>query len=67
MEAFAAQVEDHVFFLEYCRGALFTLVPFGFVNFLSTFDLKSATQITTTWLRLAWRSRRVKTTRPAVP
>lgn len=66
MEAFAAQVEDHIFFLEYCRGPLISLVPFGFVNFLSTFDLKSATQITATWLKLAWRSRGVNATHHAI-
>ena len=66
MEAFAAQVEDHVFFLEYCRGPLITLMPFGFVNFLSTFDFKSGAQITASWLKLVWRSRRVRATRPAL-
>lgn len=67
-EAFAAQVTDHIFFLEYCRGPLVTLMPFGFSNYLfATLDLKSAVTLAGSWLKLVWRSRGVRGTYPKIP
>lgn len=67
-EAFAAQVTDHIFFLEYCRGPLVTLMPFGFSNyFFATLDFQSVYRLAKTWLKLVWRSRSVKGAHPAIP
>lgn len=67
-EAFAAQVTDHIFFLEYCRGPLVTLILFGFFNyFFATLDLKSAFTLSKTWLKRVWRSRGIKGNHPAIP
>lgn len=61
-EAFTASVSDHIFFLEYCRGPLATIMPFGVATyFSSTLDFKSAFQTLRTNATLAWRSRRVAT------
>jgi len=59
-ESFAFSVPDHVFFLEYCRGPLPILMPFGLTNYLfGTLDFKSAFQIVKSHATLAWRSRGV--------
>jgi C-8 sterol isomerase len=61
-EAFTANIDDHIFFLEYCRGPLATIMPFGLANFVfGTLDLKSAGQIMRTNATLNWRSRGVST------
>jgi C-8 sterol isomerase len=67
-EAFAVNVPDHIFFLEYCRGPLPILMPFGLANTLfGTLDFKSAFQIVKSHATLAWRSRGVDTPHAPLP
>jgi C-8 sterol isomerase len=67
-EAFTFSVPDHILFLEYCRGPLPILMPFGLANYLfGTLDFKSAFQIVRSHATLAWRSRGVSTPHAPLP
>lgn len=58
LEPNAFAVRDHVFFLEYARGPMLTIEPFGMANHLfSTLDLKTAWRQLRVHATLAWRSR----------
>jgi len=60
--ALAFDVPDHIFFLEYCRGPIAVLMPFGLANLvLGTLDFKSAYQLVKSHWTLAIRSRGVAT------
>lgn len=62
MESFTFHVPEHIYFIEYCRGPLPVLMPFGLANYLfGTLDFKQAAQIVKTHATLAWRSRGVPT------
>jgi C-8 sterol isomerase len=58
LEPNAFVVRDHVFFLEYARGPLLTIEPFGLANHIfSTLDFKTAYLQLKVHATLAWRSR----------
>lgn len=60
LEPNAFAVRDHVFFLEYARGPLWTIEAFGMANHLfSTLDFKTAFIQLKVHTTLAWRSRNV--------
>ena len=59
---FTAAIPDHIFFLEYCRGPLARIMPFGLLNYaFGNLDFRCARQIVRTNMGLMLKIRGVPT------